>query len=134
MRYPASEKLEIIRIVEQSHLPAKRTLDQLGIPRRTFYRWYDRFVEGGPEALEDRPSAPSRVWNRIGDDIQQQIVEMALDYSELSPRELAVRFNDERRYFGSDATVHRLLKAHDLDPSPAHMLINTDTHFHHKTT
>jgi hypothetical protein len=27
MRYPASEKLEIIRIVEQSHLPAKRTLD-----------------------------------------------------------------------------------------------------------
>ena len=34
MRYPASEKLEIIRTVEQSHLPAKRTLDQLGIARR----------------------------------------------------------------------------------------------------
>jgi transposase-like protein len=33
MRYPASEKLEIIRLVEQSHLPAKRTLDKLGIPR-----------------------------------------------------------------------------------------------------
>ena len=55
MRYPASEKLEIIRIVEQSHLPAKLTLDKLGIARRTFYRWYDRFLEGGPEALEDRP-------------------------------------------------------------------------------
>jgi|TARA_R110000787_G_scaffold273666_2_gene381450 hypothetical protein len=26
MRYPASEKLEIIRIVEQSHLPARKTL------------------------------------------------------------------------------------------------------------
>jgi transposase-like protein len=73
MRYPASEKLEIIRIVEQSHLAAKRTLDQLGIARRTFYRWYDRYLEGGPKALEDRPSAPSRVWNRIGDDIQRQI-------------------------------------------------------------
>ena len=88
MRYPASEKLEIIRIVEQSHLPAKRTLDKLGIARRTFYRWYDRYLESGPEALEDRPSAPSRVWNRIGEDIQDQIVEMALDHSELSPREL----------------------------------------------
>ena len=55
MRYPASEKLEIIRIVEQSHLPAKRTLDQLGIARRTFYRWYDRYLDGGPEALADRP-------------------------------------------------------------------------------
>ena len=25
MRYPASEKLEIIRLVEQSHLPVRRT-------------------------------------------------------------------------------------------------------------
>ena len=83
MRHPASEKLEIIRIVEQSHLPAKRMLDKLGIARRTFYRWYDRYLAGGPEALQDRPSAPSRVWNRIGEDIQHQIVEMALDYSEL---------------------------------------------------
>ena len=27
MRYPASEKLEIIRLVERSHLPAKQTPD-----------------------------------------------------------------------------------------------------------
>jgi hypothetical protein len=32
MRYPASEKAEIIQLVEQSHLPAKRTLDKLSIP------------------------------------------------------------------------------------------------------
>ena len=70
MRYPAAEKLEIIKLVEQSHLPAKQTLDRLGVPRRTFYRWYDRFLEGGPEALADRPSTPSRVWNRIGEDVQ----------------------------------------------------------------
>ena len=41
MRYPAAEKLEIIRLVEQSHLPVRRTLEMLGIPRATFYRWYD---------------------------------------------------------------------------------------------
>ncbi len=35
MRYPATEKLEIIRHVEQPLLPARRTLEQLGIPRRT---------------------------------------------------------------------------------------------------
>jgi len=39
MRYPASEKLEIIQLVEQSPLPARRTLQKLGIPRATFYRW-----------------------------------------------------------------------------------------------
>ncbi len=38
MRYPASEKLEIIRIVENGHLPTKQTLDMLGIPRATYYR------------------------------------------------------------------------------------------------
>jgi putative transposase len=38
MRYPASEKLEIIRTVEASHLPTRQTLATLGIPRTTYYR------------------------------------------------------------------------------------------------
>ena len=113
MRYPAPEKLEIIRIVEQSHLPTKQTLDKLGVARRTFYRWYDRYLEGGLEALADKPSSPGRVWNRIPKVIHDQIIDLALEQSELSPRELAVRFTDERRYFVSEATVYRLLKAHD---------------------
>ena len=133
MRYPTSEKLEIIRIVEQSHLPAKKTLDQLGIARRTFYRWYDRYLEGGPEALEDRPSRPIRVWNRISAEVQSQIVDMALEQSELSPRELAVRFTDEKRYFVSEATVYRLLKAHGLITSPAFVVIKADDEFRDKT-
>ncbi len=58
MRYPASEKAGIIELVEQSHLPAKRTLDKLGVPRATFYRWYDRYREGGLEALADHRSRP----------------------------------------------------------------------------
>ena len=130
---PTSEKLEIIRIVEQSHLPAKKTLDQLGIARRTFYRWYDRYLEGGPEALEDRPSRPIRVWNRISAEVQSQIVDMALEQSELSPRELAVRFTDEKRYFVSEATVYRLLKAHGLITSPAFVVIKADDEFRDKT-
>ncbi|EAB6717992.1 IS3 family transposase [Salmonella enterica subsp. enterica serovar Chester] len=133
MRYPASEKLEIIKIVAQSHLPAKKTLDQLGIARRTFYRWYDRYVEGGPEALEDRPSRPNRVWNRISAEVQSQIIDMALEQSELSPRELAVRFTDEKRYFVSEATVYRLLKAHDLITSPAFVVIKAADEFRDKT-
>src|SRR5690606_29040414 len=134
MRYPASEKLEIIRLVEQSHLPTKQTLDRLGIPRRTFYRWYDRYLNGGPEALEDRSSAPSRVWNRIPADIHDQIIEMALEHSELSTRELAVRFTDERGYFISEASVYTLLKAHDLITSPAYVVIKATDQFHTKTS
>lgn len=47
MRYTASEKLEIIRLVERSYLPIKQTLDKRGVPRTTFYRWYDRYQIGG---------------------------------------------------------------------------------------
>jgi putative transposase len=134
MRYPASEKIEIIRIVEQSHLPARKTLEQIGVPRATFYRWYEQYQTGGPEALEDRPSQPSRVWNRIPDEVRSQIVTLALEQCEFSPRELAVRFTDTQGYFVSEATVYRLLKAHDLITSPAFIVMKAANEFQDKTT
>src|SRR5215211_5235442 len=102
MRYPASEKLEIIRLVEQSHLPVRRTLEKLGIQLAKFYRWYDSLRTGGPAALEDKASRPTRVWNRIPDAIRERIVQLALDEPELSPRELATRFTDTANYFVSE--------------------------------
>src|SRR6478752_8600434 len=134
MRLPGSEKLEIIRLVEQSHLPARRTLEMLGIRPSTFYRWYERYRIGGPEALEDKPSRPDRVWNRIPDDVRRRIVAMALDVPELSPRELATRFTDTEGYFVSESSVYRLLKAHDLITSPAFIVIKAADEFKDKTT
>src|SRR5476649_2454908 len=134
MRYPASEKLEIIRLVEESHLPARRALQQIGIPRSTFYRWCDLYRTGGPEALDDRSPRPDRVWNRIPDDVRARIVTLALDESELSPRELAVRFTDTERYFVSEASVYRLLKSLDLITSPAFIVMKAADEFKDKTT
>lgn len=134
MRYPATEKLEIIRLVEQSHLPAKKTLDTLGIPRTTFYRWCDRYQRGGLDALEDRSPKPGHVWNRIPDEIRQKIVELALDVPELTPRELAVRFTDTQSYYVSESSVYRLLKACDLITSPAFAVIKAADEFRDKTT
>ena len=134
MRYPASEKLEIIRLVEQSHLSAKRTLDKLGIPRSTFNRWVDRFLAGGVEALEDSQPRPKRVWNRIPDAVRSKIIDPALDKPELSPRELAITLTDTESYFVSEASVYRLLKAHDLITSPAFIVVKAADAFHTKTT
>ena len=72
MRYPAAEQLEIIRLVEQSPLPARHTLAKLGIPRATFYRcsltvppsilvWLRRAMSlwrSGPQALGEYGSKP----------------------------------------------------------------------------
>ena len=71
---------------------------------------------------------PDRVWNRIPDAVRQQIIKLALDEPALSPRELAVRFTDSESYFVSEASVYRLLKAHDLIASPAFIVIKLPRH------
>ena len=134
MRYPASEKLEIIRLVEQSHQPVKKTLEQIGVSRPTFYRWYDLYRRFGEAGLEDRRSGSGRVWNRIPNEVRQQVLEMALDQPELSPRELAVTFTDEKHYFVSEASVYRLLRAHNLITSPAFIVMKAADEFREKTT
>ena len=70
MRYSASEKFEIIELVEQSSLSIRRTLAPIGIPRSTFYDWYSRYQQGGIEALEDGKPRPRRIWNKIPDKIR----------------------------------------------------------------
>ena len=135
MRYPASEKLEIIRIVERSHLPVKQTLAKIGVSRPTFYRWYDLYRRFGKAGLEDRRAGPKRpAWNRIPDDVRGEIINMALDKPDLSPREVAVTFTDERSYFVSEASVYRLLKAHGLITSPAYIVMKAANEFKDKTT
>ena len=78
MRYSAAEKLEIIRLVEHSSLPVKRTLDQIGIPRSTFYAWYERYLARGAGALEDGQPAPRRVWKKLPDTVAEAVVALAL--------------------------------------------------------
>ena len=58
MRLQASEKLEVIRLVEGSELSARRTLKELGVPRSTFYSWYRRYTEAGRVGLGARNPAP----------------------------------------------------------------------------
>ncbi len=104
MRYPASEKLEVILTVERSHLRVKQTLDMLGIPRSTFYQWYDLYVEGGLDALVDRSPRPKSVWNRIPDTWRDALIEFVLEHEALSTRELAVKYTDEKRCAGKRPT------------------------------
>jgi len=110
------------------------TLTKLGIPRATFYRWYDRHRQGGPDALADRVPRAERVWNRIPQAVRDSVIQLALDEPALSPRELATRFTDTRSYFISEASVYRLLKAQGLVTSPAFIVIKAADTFKDKTT
>ena len=96
MRRSASEKLEIIRIVEGSELGVKRTLEELGINRSTFYEWYRNYLENGFEGL--KPKVPDRksFWNKIPNKERNKVVELALERTDLSPRELAFHITDTK--------------------------------------
>ncbi len=70
MRRTPSEKMEIIALVEGSQLSVRATLRQLGIPKSTFYGWYQRFLTAGFEGLHDRKPPQIVGWNRIAKEIE----------------------------------------------------------------
>jgi putative transposase len=86
------------------------------------------------EALEDQKPTPSIRWNKGPAEILHALVESTLALPDLSPRELAVRFTDEHRYFISEATVYRILKEHALVTSPAWIVLKAADRFEQPTT
>jgi putative transposase len=133
MRYSAAEKREIIHLVEHSDLSVKRTLEELNVPRSSFYRWYQQFAEDGLTGLETKPSLEKRFWNRIPDSVREQVVELALEYPDQSSRQLAWQFTDENGYFISESSVYRILKAYDLLENPAFEIIPVKDKFEKPT-
>ncbi len=133
MRQSGSEKLETIRVVEDSELSVTATLRELGVPRSTFYGWYRRYKERGAAGLLDRHSGPGFCWNRIPGPVREQVVETALNHPEASPRELAWQITDTQDYFISESSVYRILKRCDLITSPAYIVMTASDHFQQPT-
>jgi len=129
MRYSPSEKLGIVRIVEGSELSVRRTLQELRIHRSTFYSWYRRYLEVGAEGLGHKKPKARTFWNKIPEEVKEQVVQEALEQTNLSPRELACRITDTKGYFISESSVYRILKSHDLITSPAYILMQAGDSF-----
>ena len=74
------------------------------------------------------------MWNDIPDDVREAFVEFALDHEEPTPRELAVKYTDEKRYFVSESSAYRIVKAEGLITAPAHVVIKAANEFRDKTS
>jgi putative transposase len=132
-RYSQAEKMEIIRLVETSELTVKPTLAELDVPRSTFYDWYRRYAEHGYDGLADQHPQRQQFWNRIPDRVREQVVEIALEKTELSPRQLAWHITDTEGYFISESSVYRILKGYDLVTSPVFRLVSAKDAFDQPT-
>jgi len=133
IRYRPEEKMEIIHLVEHSNLSVKKTLEELQVPRSTFYSWYQRYQEHGMDGLKNKKLKVKQFWNRIPDHVRGQIVNLALEYPDESPRQLTYRFIDEKAYFVSESSVYRILKGYDLIESPAFEVITAKNKFDNPT-
>ena len=133
IRYTPEEKMEIIHLVEHSNLSVKKTLEELQVPRSTFYSWYQRYQEHGMDGLKNKKLKVKQFWNRIPDHVRGQIVNLALEYPDESPRQLTYRFIDEKAYFVSESSVYRILKGYDLIESPAFEVITAKDKFDNPT-
>jgi transposase InsO family protein len=125
--------MEIIHLVEHSDLSVKQTLAELQVSRSSFYAWYKRYQEEGPEGLRPRKPKRKQFWNKIPDRVNDQIMELALEHPKESSRQLAYRFIDEKGYFVSESSVYRLLKRLDLLQSPAFEVITAKDKFENPT-
>lgn len=123
MRYSQSEKMEVIRLVENSPLSVKQTLGELHINRNTFYACYRRYRESGYDGLANEYRPPRWFWNAIPPWEKKKVVEIALEWPDKSPREHARHITDKQGYYISESTVYSILKAHDLVTSPVYNVI-----------
>lgn len=133
MTLSPSEKYEVIRLVEESELSVRRTLNELGVSQSSFYRWYKAYRDNGYEGLVARSKSPRQFWNKLPESVKEQCLEVALEHPELSPRELAWHITDQHEYFISESSVYRLLKQYDLITSPAYILLQAGDKFHTPT-
>ena len=85
----AERKWEVIDLVRRSPLSKARTLEELGIPRSTYFRWQRRYRQQGEVGLVDRRPQPGRVWNRLTPQEEEAILREGLRQPESSSRELA---------------------------------------------
>jgi len=132
MRLTAAEKYEIIQTVERSELGVNRTLQEFGIHKSTFYKWYNAYLERDKEGLEPVKKVRQQ-WNAIPEQQKQLVVEIALEYPTLSARELSIKLTDEQQVFISESSVYRILKARGLITTPAYVLMSASNEFKKKT-
>jgi putative transposase len=123
------EKAQVLETAEATAGSKRKVLSELGVFKSDCYRWRARQRLG---SLEDRRhTGPS--WNRLSPNEEEAALEVALEQTDLSSRQLAALITDNKGFSVSESTVYRLLKSQGLIKSPE-MKMAAGKGFHTKTT
>lgn len=135
MRFSASEKMEIIKLIDESNISANRTLKELGIAPSTFYHWYKRYLDKGFDGLQSNARrSQKQVWNKIPKPERKRVVKIALEKEDYTCRELAWYITDTQKRYISESSVYRILREYGLITAPHHIVLSAADEFKKKTT
>ena len=124
----ANENAVVLERVEASPGSKRRVMVELGVPKSTYYRWRAKQRQGG---LEDQSSG-IKTWNTLTPEEEAVVLQVAMEYTHLSSRQLATWITDHKSFSVSESTVYRILRRERLVKSPE-MKMAAGKEFHTKT-
>ena len=113
-RKSVAEKAQVLQKVESSPGSKREVLSGLGVSKSDCYRWRARARQG---SLEDRRH-PGPSWNRLSPSEESVVLDVALEQTDLSSRQLAAWITVNKGFSVSESIVYRLLMCQGLVKSP----------------
>ncbi len=102
------EKAMVLALVNTSATSKSHALMEIGIPRRTYYNWVRQEKGEGKKPVNRGP------WNKLREEEEQAVMELARASPELSSRQLSLKLVDDYGCWISESTVYRILKREGL--------------------
>ena len=106
-------KGDLIEKVESKSGRRLEILQELQIPRSTYYHWRKAYEKEGIAGFK-KVRSRGKIWNRLMAVEVERVLVVARLHPELSPRLLAVKITDEEDFSISESTVYRILKGNGL--------------------
>lgn len=107
IRLPFEVKEHMIQLYQQGR-SATSICDTLGISRQTLYKWLQRYEAKGASGLQEQSRRPHHSPRQISTSVEQRILSLR-QRERIGPARIALRLKHSR------STVHRVLKAHELN-------------------
>ena len=108
---PMMERIKFMLEVESGVFRFSEICQRYGVSRKTGYKWWKRFSEGGVEALRDQSRAPHHCPHRTPQEVEDKIVEMCKKHPSGA---VSLRYRLERRYpqieWPAVSTIGEILK------------------------
>ncbi len=110
---PAGRLLLVQRVLDLNWSPAAAA-DGMGVSRATVYKWIRRYLDEGPDGLEDRSSRPRRSPNALREQQVKRILKTRRR-DKTGPHQLGPKLGHPRSTVYAVLRRHGMSRLHDLD-------------------